>query len=53
MKSYRRSCGSTCPARRGLVNITGQVEKALEESGIQEGLLLVNAMNTHRQRVYQ
>ena len=31
--------------RRGLVNITPQVEEALRESGIQEGLILVNAMN--------
>ena len=35
-------CGSQ---RRGIINITPQVEEALRESGIQEGLLLVNAMN--------
>ena len=45
MKSYRKELWFHVPSRRGLVNITGQVEKALEESGIQEGLLLVNAMN--------
>ena len=33
------------PARRGFVNITPQVEEALRESGIAEGLMLVNAMN--------
>ena len=33
------------PARRGLVNITRQVQEAITESGIQEGLVLVNAMN--------
>ncbi len=33
------------PQRRGIVNITPQVEDCLQESGIQEGLVLVNAMN--------
>lgn len=45
MKSYRKELWFHVPSRRGLVNITGEVEKALEESGIQEGLILVNAMN--------
>lgn len=45
MKSYRKELWFHVPSRRGLVNITGQVEKALEESGIQEGLILVNTMN--------
>ena len=45
MKSYRKELHFHLPARRGLVNITSQVLQALEESGIQEGLLLVNAMN--------
>lgn len=45
MKSYRKELHFHLPARRGLVNITSQVRQALEESGIQEGLLLVNAMN--------
>lgn len=44
MKSYRKELHFHLPARRGLVNITSQVRQALEESGIQEGLL-VNAMN--------
>ena len=33
------------PTERGFVNITPQVEQALTESGIQEGLVLVNAMH--------
>ena len=33
------------PSRMDFVNITGDVEKALQESGIQEGLCLVNAMH--------
>lgn len=33
------------PTRRELVNITREVEKALAESGIKEGLILINAMN--------
>ena len=45
MKSYRKELHFHLPARRGLVNITSQVRQVLEESGIQEGLLLVNAMN--------
>lgn len=45
MKSYRKELHFHLPARRGLVNITSQVRQALEESGIQEGFLLVNAMN--------
>lgn len=45
MKSYRKELHFRLPARRGLVNITPQVEEALRESGIKEGLLLANAMN--------
>ena len=45
MKSYRKELFFHLPNRRGIVNITPQVEEALRESGIQEGLLLVNAMN--------
>ncbi len=33
------------PARRGFVNITAQVERAVEASGVREGLVLVNAMH--------
>ncbi|MBM4428459.1 MAG: YjbQ family protein, partial [Chloroflexi bacterium] len=43
MKSYRKELSFNLPARRGFLNITPQVEEALHESGIQEGLVLVNA----------
>jgi secondary thiamine-phosphate synthase enzyme len=33
------------PTRRGLVNITDQVGQCLKESGVSEGLILVNAMH--------
>jgi secondary thiamine-phosphate synthase enzyme len=45
MKSYRRELHFNLPTRRGLVNITRLVEDALRESGIQEGLILVNPMH--------
>jgi len=45
MKSYRKELWFTVPTRRGLINITPQVREALAESGIQEGLCLVNAMH--------
>ena len=45
MKSYRRVLTLTLPKRRQFVNITPEVEAALEESGIREGLLLCNAMH--------
>jgi secondary thiamine-phosphate synthase enzyme len=45
MKSYRKELHFHFKTRRGLVNITPDVEKALDESGIKEGLVLVNAMN--------
>ena len=45
MKSYRQELHFNLNTRRGLVNITPQVNEALRESGIQEGLVLVNAMN--------
>jgi secondary thiamine-phosphate synthase enzyme len=45
VKSYRKELWFHVPARRGFVNITPQVAACLEESGIQEGLLLVNAMH--------
>lgn len=45
MKSYRKVLEMNVPARRGFVNITPQVEEALRESSIAEGLMLVNAMN--------
>ena len=45
MKSYHKELWMQVPSRMDFVNITGDVEKALQESGIQEGLCLVNAMH--------
>jgi len=45
MKSYRKELWFNIPKRRGLVNITPDVEACLAESGIKEGLILVNAMH--------
>lgn len=45
MKSYRKELYFNLPARRGYVNITEQVQSAIDESGVKEGLVLVNAMN--------
>jgi secondary thiamine-phosphate synthase enzyme len=45
MKSYRKELWFNIPSRRGFVNITSQVEEALRESGVQEGMILVNAMH--------
>lgn len=45
MKSYRKELFFNVPKRRQIINITPDVEAALAESGIKEGLILVNAMN--------
>jgi secondary thiamine-phosphate synthase enzyme len=45
MKSYRKELWFELPARRGLVNITSDVQACLKESGVREGLCLVNAMH--------
>ena len=45
MKSYRKELWFDIPARRGFVNITPQVREAVQESGVQEGHVLVNAMH--------
>ena len=45
MKSYRKVLEINYPKRRGYINITNEVQKCLEESGIKEGLILCNAMN--------
>lgn len=45
MKSYRKVLSMNIPSRRGFCNITGEVQQAIDESGIKEGLVLVNAMN--------
>jgi secondary thiamine-phosphate synthase enzyme len=43
--SYRKELWFHLPKRRGFLNITPEVEKALAESGVKEGLCLVNAMH--------
>ena len=43
MKHFRKELWFDVPQRRQLINITGQVSRCLEESGIREGLLLGNA----------
>ena len=45
MKSFRKELWFNFPKRRGLVNITRDVQSAIDESGVKEGLVLVNAMN--------
>jgi len=45
MKSYRKELWFEIPTRRAFANITPQVEACLKESGIREGLVLVNAMH--------
>ncbi len=45
MKSYRKELWFEVPSRRGFVNITSDVEQAVRESGVREGLVLVNAMH--------
>lgn len=45
MKSYRKELWFNIPQRRAFINITSQVEDCLRESGIREGLILVNAMH--------
>jgi secondary thiamine-phosphate synthase enzyme len=45
MRSYREELWFNIEKRRDYINITSKVEKALEKSGIREGLCLVNAMH--------
>ncbi|HCS37241.1 MAG TPA: hypothetical protein DIW48_11310 [Sphaerochaeta sp.] len=45
MKSFRKELHFNLPTRRGLVNITQKVQEAVIDSGVREGLVLVNAMN--------
>jgi secondary thiamine-phosphate synthase enzyme len=45
MKSFRKELWFEIPSRRGYVNITRQVEDCRRESGVREGLALVNAMH--------
>lgn len=45
MKSYRKEMWFNTKTRRDYINITPEVQSAINESGIQEGLCLVNAMH--------
>lgn len=45
MISYRKELWFNLPSRRGFINITDQVQECLRESGVREGLALVNAMH--------
>jgi len=45
MKTYRKELVVHANSRRAFINITPKVEEALRESGIREGLCLVNTMN--------
>ncbi len=42
MKSFRKELWFEVPTRRAFINITPQAEQCLQESGIKEGLVLVN-----------
>ncbi|OPL13301.1 MAG: secondary thiamine-phosphate synthase enzyme [delta proteobacterium MLS_D] len=45
MKSYRKELWFDIPSRVGFINITNQVRECLQESGVREGFILVNAMH--------
>jgi len=45
VKSYRKELWFEAPTRRALINITPQINACLSESGVREGLALVNAMH--------
>jgi secondary thiamine-phosphate synthase enzyme len=45
MKSYRKELWFNVPSRCGFVNITPQVQECVRDSGVREGLVLVNAMH--------
>lgn len=45
MKSFRKELWLDLPTRTAFVNLTPQVEAALRESGVREGLCLVNSMH--------
>lgn len=45
MKSYRKELWFNVPTRMGFINISPQVEECINESGIEEGFVLVNAMH--------
>ena len=45
MKIYRKELWFNVPQRRKIIRITEDVQRAIDESGVKEGLVLVNAMN--------
>ena len=45
MKSYRKELWFNAPTRVAFINITREVDECLRESGVREGLVLVNAMH--------
>ncbi len=45
MKSFRKELWFNIPSRRGFVNITAEVAECVQQSGVWEGLCLVNAMH--------
>jgi thiamine phosphate synthase YjbQ (UPF0047 family) len=45
MKSFRKVLEVNIPARMDFLNITPQVDAAVRESGVREGLVLINAMH--------
>lgn len=45
MKSFRKELMFDIPSRRAFVNITSEVEQAVRDSGVSDGLALVNAMH--------
>jgi secondary thiamine-phosphate synthase enzyme len=45
MKSYRKELWFNIPNRMAFLNITSEVEACLRESGIKQGLILINAMH--------
>ncbi len=45
MKHYRKELWFHTKTRRAFVHITGEISRAVEESGVQEGMVLVNAMH--------
>jgi len=45
MKTYRKELTYHVPTRRAIINITREVQAAIDESGIKEGLVLINPMH--------
>jgi len=45
MKNYRKELWFEIPTRRDYINITHEVQAAVDESGVSDGLVLVNAMH--------